>query len=91
MDMLETIRNARDNIDSLGEYIARQEKLALWGKPLVRCSPVEFALELIAVRDAGREAAQVLTMLEKDIESMLEVLKKKDGCKNPENETKGCA
>jgi hypothetical protein len=75
MEMLKTIRDARDEIERLGEYIGQQEKLARWGQPL-KGLVVDFALELIAIRDLAKETESSLQVLQNDIAAMLETLKR---------------
>ena len=73
MKMLEQLQVAYDQIESLGQHIGEMEKRARWGMKL-KGSAVEFALELVAVRDLGRETEKSLSMLQADIRAMLETL-----------------
>lgn len=80
MEMLKTIQDAHSKIEELGEYLGQMEKAARWGAKL-KCSPVAFALELIAVRDAATDTMNSLVVLQNDVAAMLETLNRTEKVK----------
>lgn len=80
MEMLKTIQDAHRKIEELGEYLGEIEKRARWRQKL-QCSPVAFALELIAVCSVADATMDSLVVLKNDVAAMLETLNRTEKVK----------